>query len=154
MPGVGGDKKEDEGLTREELQEQERLRYKNWLSWDDGGWHCYSLVIVGSKERVNNCYAVIVVLGKLGNKKKSVLYLEDYYGIIPIELLHHTFYYEIRNTQDKVFVQLFYLKAPSATFFHSDGVTNNREAAINGTLISISCTCKFVILHTIYNIGR
>ena len=27
MPGVGGDKKEDEGLTREELQEQERLRY-------------------------------------------------------------------------------------------------------------------------------
>ena len=26
VPGVGGDKKEDEGLTREELQEQERLR--------------------------------------------------------------------------------------------------------------------------------
>ena len=29
VPGVGGDKKEDEGLTREELQEQERLRYKD-----------------------------------------------------------------------------------------------------------------------------
>ena len=26
VPGVGGDKKEEEGLTREELQEQERLR--------------------------------------------------------------------------------------------------------------------------------
>ena len=27
MPGVGGDKEEDNGLTREELQEQEKLRY-------------------------------------------------------------------------------------------------------------------------------
>ena len=26
VPGVGGEKKEEEGLTREELQEQERLR--------------------------------------------------------------------------------------------------------------------------------
>ena len=27
MPGVGGDKEEDSGLTREELQEQEKLRW-------------------------------------------------------------------------------------------------------------------------------
>jgi uncharacterized protein YnzC (UPF0291/DUF896 family) len=26
VPGVGGDKEEDSGLTREELQEQEKLR--------------------------------------------------------------------------------------------------------------------------------
>ena len=28
VPGVGDDKKEDDGMTREEQQEQERLRYR------------------------------------------------------------------------------------------------------------------------------
>ena len=32
VPGVGDDKKDDDGMTREEQQEQERLRYRTGRS--------------------------------------------------------------------------------------------------------------------------
>ena len=41
VPGVGGEKKEEEGLTREELQEQERLRSVGW------GHLQMSVVVIG-----------------------------------------------------------------------------------------------------------
>ena len=46
VPGVGGEKKEEEGLTREELQEQERLR----SVWGGDTSNCQQLLLVESVE--------------------------------------------------------------------------------------------------------
>ena len=46
VPGVGGEKKEEEGLTREELQEQERLR----SVWGGETSRCQLLLLVESVE--------------------------------------------------------------------------------------------------------